>query len=127
MHLLTIYLVAMGVMVMSVGSIQSLAASGASDESTSVAAIAMNGQVPIEMVLGFAGVPVIVALTEFTKVVLVELPPRWYPVVALGWGLLLNAGVGGYLGADPVLGVVSGVLAGLAAVGLYSGGKAVVR
>ena len=123
MHLLTISVVAMSVLLASIGPIESLAASGPGNE----AVIAMNGQVPIEMVLGFAGVPVIVALTEFTKVVLAELPPRWYPVAALGWGLLLNAGVGSYLGADPVLGAVSGVLAGLAAVGLYSGGKAITR
>ena len=127
MNILTICVVALSVMAISAGPIESLAAFGHDDESANVAAIAMSGQVPIEMVLGFAGVPVIVALTEFTKVVLADLPPRWYPVAALGWGLLLNAGVGSYLGADPVLGAVSGVLAGLAAVGLYSGGKAIVR
>ena len=127
MNLLTICVVALGVMAISVGPIEILAASGPGDAAASGAAITMSGQVPIEMVLGFAGVPVIVALTEFTKVVLADLPPRWYPAAALGWGLLLNAGLGGYLGADPILGAVSGVLAGLMAVGLYSGGKAIVR
>lgn len=127
MQLLIICLVALSVMTISVGPIEILAASNPGDEAADMAAIAMRGQVPTEMVLGFAGVPVIVALTEFTKVVLAELSPRWYPVVALGWGLLMNAGLGGYLGADPVLGAVSGTLAGLAAVGLYSGGKAITR
>ena len=127
MQLLTISIVALSLLLASAGPIESLATFVHDDESANAAAITLNGQVPIEMVLGFAGVPVIVALTEFTKVVLADLPPRWYPLAALGWGLLLNAGVGSYLGADPFLGAVSGVLAGLAAVGLYSGGKAVVR
>jgi hypothetical protein len=80
--------------------------------------------VPIEMVLGLAGVPLIVALVEATKLVVPELRPRWFPLVALTWALCLNAGVGGYLGGDPILGALTGLVAALAAVGLYSGGKA---
>jgi hypothetical protein len=82
---------------------------------------------PNEIALGLAGVPLLVALTEATKLVAPELPPRFHPLVALAWSLLLNVGLGGYLGADPVLGALAGLVAALAAVGLYSGGRAVVR
>ena len=82
---------------------------------------------PNEIALGLAGVPLLVALTEATKLVAPELPPRVHPLVALGWSLLFNVGIGAYLGADPVLGAVTGLVAALAAVGLYSGGRAVVR
>ena len=82
---------------------------------------------PNEIALGLAGVPLLVALTEATKQVAPELPPRFYPLVALVWSLLLNVGLGSYLGSDPVLGALTGLVAALAAVGLYSGGRAVVR
>lgn len=82
---------------------------------------------PNEVALGLAGVPLLVALTEATKLVAPELPPRFHPLVALAWSLLFNVGLGGYLGADPVLGALTGLVAALAAVGLYSGGRAVVR
>lgn len=85
----------------------------------------MNGQVPAEMVLGLTGVPVVVALVEATKRVASGMDERWYPVVSLAWGLALNLGVGVYLGGDPVLGAVTGVVTALAASGLYSGGRAV--
>jgi hypothetical protein len=83
--------------------------------------------VPGEVALGLAGVPLLVALTEATKQVLPGLPSRFHPLVVLGWSVLLNVGLGSYLGADPVLGALTALVAALAAVGLYSGGRAVVR
>lgn len=87
--------------------------------------LATQTTVPAEMVLGLAGVPLIVALTQATKLVVPALAPRWYPLVALAWALVLNAGLGAYLGGDPVLGAVTALVAALAASGLYSGGRAV--
>jgi hypothetical protein len=87
----------------------------------------MDPIVPNEMLLGLAGVPVIVALTEAVKAVVPGLAPRWFPLVALAWALALNAGLGVYLGADPVVGVATAVVAALAAVGLYSGGRTMAR
>jgi hypothetical protein len=81
--------------------------------------------VPGEALLGLAGVPLIVALTEATKRSLPGLASRWYPLVALAWSLLLNAGLGAYLGRDPVVGAATGLVAALAASGLYSGGRTV--
>ena len=83
--------------------------------------------VPGEVALGLAGVPLLVALTEATKQVMPDLPTRYHPLVVLGWSLLLNVGLGAYLGADPVLGALTAVVAALAAIGLYSGGRAIVR
>jgi hypothetical protein len=86
----------------------------------------MSGSpVPVEALLGLAGVPLIVALTEATKRSLPGLAPRWWPLVALAWSLLLNAGLGAYLGRDPVIGAATGLVAALVASGLYSGGRAV--
>jgi hypothetical protein len=83
--------------------------------------------ITVELVLGAAGVPIIVALTEVVKVTWPRLGARWYPLVALGWGLALNLGVGWRSGTDPVVAIVSGLVAALAAAGLYSGGKAIAR
>ncbi len=83
--------------------------------------------IPNEVALGLAGVPLLVALTEATKQVTPELPTRYHPLVVLAWSLLLNVGLGVYLGADLVLGALTALVAALAAVGLYSGGRAVVR
>ena len=81
--------------------------------------------VPGETLLGLAGVPLIVALTEATKRSLPGLAARWHPLIALAWALLLNVGLGAYLGGDPVLGAATGLVAALAATGLYSGGRAI--
>jgi len=81
--------------------------------------------VPGHALLGMAGVPLIVALTEATKRSLPGLAARWHPLVALAWALLLNVGLGAYQGGDPVLGAATGLVAALAASGLYSGGRAI--
>src|SRR5439155_15537284 len=83
--------------------------------------------IPGEVALGLAGVPLLVALTEATKQVVPDLPTRFHPLVVLAWSLLLNVGLGAYLGADPVLGTLTALVAALAAVGLYSVGRAVAR
>jgi hypothetical protein len=87
----------------------------------------MPNPLPTEIALGLAGVPLLVALTEATKLVAPELPPRAHPLIALTWSLLLNVGLAAYLGVDPILGALTALVAALAAVGLYSGGRAVVR
>jgi hypothetical protein len=80
--------------------------------------------------LGMAGVPLIVALTEMIKRVFPEVSPRWYPMIAVMIGMTLNL-LGTYVGgAGPVAAVnalLAGLVAGLAAVGLYSGTKALSR
>lgn len=81
---------------------------------------------PRELV-GMAGVPVVVALVEVVKGVVPGLGERWYPVVSLVVGVGFNVAVSWYLGGDLFLAGVTGLVAGLAASGLYSGGRAVAH
>ena len=77
--------------------------------------------------IGVAGVPLIVALVEAVKRVFPALEPRWYPVVALVWGEALNLALAAAQGRDWRTALVMGLVAALAACGLYSGGKAVAE
>ncbi|MHB1133723.1 MAG: hypothetical protein ACYC4L_15225 [Chloroflexota bacterium] len=74
--------------------------------------------------IGLAGVPLIVALVEATKATVPGLDKRYYALLAVGWGLALNL-LAAYALATPYLdGGVEGLVAGLAAAGLYSATKA---
>jgi hypothetical protein len=77
----------------------------------------------IKDLVGLAGVPFVVALTEAVKVVAPELPARFYPLVAIVWGLGLNLLAAQMLGVSPLEAAVEGVAAGLAAAGLYSAAR----
>ncbi len=77
--------------------------------------------------IGAAGVPAIVALVEVVKRTFPELPARWYPLLALLVGIGLNLALSGYSGAGPVEAAAVGLIAGLAASGLYSQAKVVVE
>lgn len=72
--------------------------------------------------IGLAGVPVIVGLVEVAKLWVKD--SRWYPLLALGFGIGLNVGVALSLGRPGPEGVLMGIVAGLAASGLYSGVRA---
>lgn len=73
-------------------------------------------------IVGLAGVPIIVALVEVLKVWLPDV--RLYAPAALGLGLLLNLVAALALGTDVATGLLYGLVAGLAASGLYSQGRA---
>lgn len=81
----------------------------------------------MEEMIGLAGVPLVVALVEAMKRAWPELEPRWYPLVALFWGVALNLALALMLGYELGPALLLGVVAGLAASGLYSGSKAVVE
>ena len=74
------------------------------------------------LVIGLAGVPIVVALTQLIKPFITD--TRIYPLISVAWGLALNLSAAwmltpfakGDIGASVVL----GVLAGLSASGLYS-------
>ena len=72
-------------------------------------------------VIGLAGVPLIAALVQVAKAWVGE--ERYYPLLALAMGLGLNVGIA--LARDGALptAVLLGLVAGLAASGLYSQGK----
>ncbi len=77
--------------------------------------------------IGLAGVPIIVALVELVKRTVPELGERWWPLLAVAFGEALNLGLAYGTGSDLLTAGVLGLVAGLAASGLYSGGKALVE
>jgi len=72
---------------------------------------------------GLLGVPVVIALVKATEMVLL-LSRRWLPVVAIIWGIVLNLALAYILATPYPSAVVWGAIAGLAAVGLFSGTRA---
>lgn len=81
----------------------------------------------MEDLIGLTGVPLIVALVEAVKRVFPGLEQRWYPLVALACGEGLNLALALTQGQDWRAALVLGLIAGLAASGLYSGGKALAE
>mgnify|MGYP001593523801 CR=1 FL=1 len=75
-------------------------------------------------VIGLAGVPLIAALVQVAKTWVED--SRYYPLFALALGLGLNAGIALARGGDMPTALVLGLVAGLAASGLYSQGKTLV-
>ncbi|MGQ9676578.1 MAG: hypothetical protein ACUVX1_13030 [Chloroflexota bacterium] len=73
--------------------------------------------------LGLAGFPVVAGLVEVAKRAAPELGERWWPLVALGLGVVFNLLVGWRLGVDLWLAGILGLVTGLAASGLYSQAK----
>ena len=67
--------------------------------------------------------PVIMALIQIAKPYINN--DRVYAPLALALGIVLNLAIAVARGADPLDAGLSGLLAGLAASGLYSGGRAV--
>lgn len=74
--------------------------------------------------LGLGGAAVVVALVEAAKLAWPGLAPRWYPLLALACGVLWNVALAALLGTELSRAAALGVVVGLAASGLYSGGKA---
>lgn len=77
----------------------------------------------ISSVYGMSGVPVIIAVTEGIKRAFPTLSDRWYPLVAWAIALVINLAIAYSRHTDLGVALVSGLLAGLAASGLYSGGR----
>lgn len=76
-------------------------------------------------VIGLAGVPLIAALVQVAKAWVGE--ERYYPMMALALGLALNTGIALARHGDFPTAVLLGLVAGLAASGLYSQGKTLAR
>jgi len=78
----------------------------------------------LKALVGLGGVPFIVGLTEVFKPFFLD--KRVYPVLSIFWGLAINLGIAWGLGwssrMEVVAAILTGVLAGLAACGLYSTG-----
>jgi hypothetical protein len=75
-----------------------------------------------EQFLGLAGFPVVAAIVQVFKPWLPD--DKWNPPLALALGILLNVAIAYQQKGDIVLGVLIGIVTGLAASGLYSQAKA---
>jgi hypothetical protein len=79
----------------------------------------------LQDVIGLAGVPLIAALVQVAKAWIGD--DRYYPLFALALGLALNLGIALARGGDLPTATLLGLVAGLAASGLYSGGKTLAK
>lgn len=77
----------------------------------------------IKDLIGIAGAPFVVALTQLVKATFPELKARWFPSIAVLWGIILNVVLSFILNTDKPTAIVIGVLTGLIAAGLYGAGK----
>jgi hypothetical protein len=85
----------------------------------------MNGNDFITSIVALGGVPLILGLVQLFKPFITD--TRFYPLVALVFGLIINLIAGWALGAiaatDWITSLFNGIIAGLAASGLYSAGS----
>ena len=85
----------------------------------------MNGNDLITSIVALGGVPLILGLVQLFKPFITD--TRYYPLVGLTFGLIINLIAGWALGAsvatDWVTALFNGIIAGLAASGLYSAGS----
>ena len=85
----------------------------------------MNGNDFIASIVALGGVPLILGLVQLFKPFITD--TRYYPLIALAFGLVINLVAGWALGAasatDWVTALFNGIIAGLAANGLYSTGS----
>ena len=73
--------------------------------------------------IGLGAIPIIMGLVQIVKAFTDD--KRLYPVCAIIFGAAINFIVAWQMGNDLVLAVIVGVVAGLAASGLYSTGSTV--
>jgi hypothetical protein len=85
----------------------------------------MEGNEFITSIVALGGVPLILGLVQLFKPFVTD--TRFYPLLALGFGLAINLVAGWALGAsaatDWVTALFNGIIAGMAAGGLYSAGS----
>lgn len=84
----------------------------------------MNEIDNLEKTAGVAGIPLLVAATELVKALWPELPSRWWPLVAVCWGVAWNVLLALEAGTDVLQSALWGFACGLGAAGLYSAAKA---
>ncbi|MFA5378232.1 MAG: hypothetical protein WC455_20935 [Dehalococcoidia bacterium] len=85
----------------------------------------MNGNDFIASIVALGGVPLILGLVQLFKPFITD--TRYYPLVAVAFGLIINLVAGWALGASVatewITALFNGIIAGLAASGLYSTGS----
>jgi high-affinity Fe2+/Pb2+ permease len=85
----------------------------------------MDGKEFITSIVALGGVPLILGLVQLFKPFITD--TRFYPLLAVGFGLAINLVAGWALGAGEasewVTALLNGIIAGMAAAGLYSAGS----
>lgn len=85
----------------------------------------MEGNDFITSIVALGGVPLILGLVQLFKPFVTD--TRFYPLVALGFGLAINFvavwALGASVATDWVTALFNGIIAGMAAGGLYSAGS----
>lgn len=74
---------------------------------------------------GVAGAPVVAGLVQLVKAAWPDLPSRWWPLLAVVWGVVWNVALALEVGLDLGESALWGVVTGLLASGLFSLAKAV--
>ena len=87
----------------------------------------MNNNELLTSIVALGGVPLILGLVQLFKSFISD--TRYYPFVAMAFGLVINLIAGWALGAtavtDWITALLNGIIAGLAASGLYSAGSTI--
>ena len=87
----------------------------------------MNNNELLTSIVALGGVPLILGLVQIFKPFVSD--TRYYPLVAMAFGLAINLIVGWALGAtavtDWITALLNSIIAGLAASGLYSAGSTI--
>jgi hypothetical protein len=82
----------------------------------------VNNNELLTSIVALGGVPLILGLVQLFKPFITD--TRYYPLVAMAFGLVINLVAGWALGAgataDWITALLNGIIAGLAASGLYS-------
>jgi uncharacterized membrane protein len=73
----------------------------------------------IEQLWYLGGVPLVLALVQLAKKWVTD--TRWYPVIAIAIGAVLDVVIGFVIGQPLITSLIVGVIVGLTAGGLYSG------
>src|SRR4030042_5162786 len=85
----------------------------------------MDGNEFITSIIAVGGVPLILGLVQLFKPFITD--TRFYPLISLGFGLVINLMAGWVLGAvapmDWLTALFNGIIAGMAASGIYSTGS----
>jgi hypothetical protein len=73
--------------------------------------------------VGLGGIPLIQALVAVVKTMFPKIPSQYFPGVSIAWGVILNVAiVWPVMGSDLRSVVIVGIVAGIAASGLYQWG-----
>jgi hypothetical protein len=87
----------------------------------------VNNNELLTSIVALGGVPLILGLVQLFKPFITD--TRYYPLVAMAFGLVINLVAGWALGAnvvtDWITALFNGIIAGLAASGLYSVGSTI--